>query len=209
MPLVYVLQDGDRNLYKIGWTRGPLHRRLQAHSTSNPDLKEVHIIETKCAARCETHLKQTLLSRKLIKTLSQEFYELERAEVDTAVEDAREFIREYVANQEELQRLLKMKSNGKILPPEPSALNTYRALLKVREEEYKIKLERTRLENELKFAVGEFDGLDGIVTWRTQPQNYFDEARFKLERPDEYKVYLEVREIRRFLLNDPSHTHEQ
>jgi Meiotically up-regulated gene 113 len=209
MPFVYVLQNGEQNLYKIGWTRGTVDKRLREHSTSNPHLKKVHEIETKFAARCETHLKQRLLSRRLISTLSQEFYTLDRPEVDAAVDDAQRFINEYASTQEELRRLNKTRSNGKSLKPKQQAIIAYERLLKVREEQYQIGLERVRLETELKMIIGEFDGLEGIITWRTDTQSYFDEMGLKEQDPILYSAYVRTREVRRFLLNDPCHRQEK
>ena len=209
MALVYVLQNGDQNLYKIGWTRGTLLKRLQQLSTGNPNLREVHTIETKCAARCENHLKQTLLSRKLIHSLAQEFYALERNEVDAAVEDARQFSDEFNTLKEELARLTATQSNGTILKPTQAAVEKYQALRKIREDIYRMTNERVRLENDLKLTIGEFDGLDGIITWRTDTTSVFDEAAFRSQHRELYESFIQVKQVRRFLLNDPSHRQAQ
>ena len=77
----------------------------------------------------------------------------------------------------------------------------------------------------IKLAIGHAKGIEGVATWETgnsrrafnaealkavDPELYeiyltkFDQARFRMERPDEYTSYQETNRVRHFQLMEDS-----
>ena len=72
----------------------------------------------------------------------------------------------------------------------------YRRLLRVREDEYLLGVERVLLENVLKLAIRTAAGLEGVATWKTRVRQTFDEPRFKREEYDTWQAFQRESSIR-------------
>lgn len=201
MACVYVLRSGNENLFKIGRTSGDVDVRIRQLSTGNPHpLTIFDAIGTRHDSLCETYLHRTLRSRRILKGTAQEFFAVTPTEVEEIIRDAREFLAEFVARQEEAERLAEEESDGRLLVPGTDEWSMYRKLLEVREEQDTCAFQRQLLENKLKLAIGKADGLDGIATWKTQARERFDEAALKLAHPELFKSYVSASRLRVFRL---------
>ena len=201
MAFVYVLRSGEEELFKIGRTRGDLHARIRQLATGNPHrLTLFDHIETDYEALCETYLHRRLRSRRSGEGAAREFFSLSTAALSDALQDAREFLAEFVPKQREAERLAKEESDGVLLKPGNQEWELYRRLLEIRESEYSLSLDRALLENQLKLAIGKADGLEQVATWKSHEVKKFDEAVFKLAEPRLFEAFVRASLQRKFRL---------
>jgi len=113
---------------------------------------------------------------------------------------AREFLGELLPKQKEADRLAREESDGRILKPGDEEWGTYRALLRVLEEEHDVGLRRASLEASLKLTIGTAAGLERIAMWTTEAAMKFDEAAFKRAQPILFQAFVREHRIRKFRL---------
>lgn len=201
MACVYILRSGDENLFKIGRTTGDLDARIKQLSTGNPHpLTPFDVIETEHDALCETYLHHNLRSKRSLRSDAREFFSVEPAELESAIREGREFLAEFVPKQEEAHNLAREHSDGRVVTPDQGHWQTYHRLVKVREAQDALELERRRLETDLKLAIGTASELDGLATWKTHMSPRFDEAEFRAAEPALYAAFLREKPIRTFRL---------
>jgi hypothetical protein len=208
---VYILRHHDENIFKIGHSKN-LNLRRKGLGTGNPyRLSVFDTIETEDAVStepkklkqhtlCESFLHKKLRSKKFTEGDGREFFRVEPDELRKAVQDAREFLNDFVPKQREAARLSKERSNDEIIAPGPEERALYQRLLEIREEEDNLALERTILETKLKLIIGTSSGLQGLVTWKSLKRQDFDEREFKIKEPTLYQQYLRLSVFRRFSL---------
>jgi hypothetical protein len=197
MACVYVLRSGSENLFKIGRTDADVDVRVRQLATGNPHrLTKFDVIETEHDSLCETYLHRILRSRKSLASDAREFFAITPEELRPIINDAREFLDEFIAKQQEADRLSEQETDGLLLRPGDPEWSIYRSLLAAREEEDASRYQRELLENKLKIAIGRSDGLDGIATWRMQAGERLDQAALKSAQPDVFKRYSKTSRMR-------------
>jgi len=197
MAYVYVLRSGDEDLFKIGRTDRDVETRIRQLATGNPSrLTKFDIIETEHDSLCETYLHRILRSKRSLRSGAREFFALTTEELRAALSDAREFLDEFVANQQEADRLADEEPSGVLLKPSDTEWSLYTSLLAAREEEDICHYQRQLLENKLRIAIGASDGIEGIATWRTQTVERLDQVALKSAQPDIFKQYLKASRVR-------------
>jgi len=197
MACVYVLRSGTENLFKIGRTDGDVETRIRQLATGNPyRLAKFDVIETEHDSLCETYLHRMLRSKKSSASGAREFFAITPEELRSVIAEAREFLAEFVAKQEEADRLAEEETDGVLLKPGDAEWSIYSSLLAAREEEDTYRYQRQLLENKLKIAIGRSDGLDGIATWRTQVAERLDQAALKSAQPDIFRMYIKTSRTR-------------
>jgi hypothetical protein len=125
-----------------------------------------------------------------------------------------------------------IESGPEMLPSSEDASEKYRQLLRLRAEKKlrkieiaRLEVEEVRLETAIKLAIGDAKGIEGVATWETgdsrrafnaealkaaDPELYemyltkFDQARFRMERPDEYASCQQTTRVRHFRLIEDS-----
>jgi Meiotically up-regulated gene 113 len=200
ITIVYVLQSGNSNRFKIGRTRN-LDRRMKHLATGNPDrLTLFDSIETDDAAACETYLHHRLRSRRCKGSDATEFFELEPDELRAIIEDARAFLDDFIPKQREAERLGREESCDEIVIPGDTEWSRYRSLLEVRQAQDMLDLDRRRLEAELKVATGPAEELQGIATWRSHDHKHFDRDSLQRDYPDFYELFVVTLRRRNFRL---------
>jgi len=117
-------------------------------------------------------------------------------ELTPVICDAREFLAEFVAKQEEADRLSEEETDGVLLEPGDPEWSIASSLLAAREEEDTYRYQRQLLENKLKIAIGRSDGLDGIATWRNQGVERLGQAALKSAQPDIFRMYSKTSRMR-------------
>ena len=191
MAYVYILRSGTENLFKIGRTDVDVETRIRQLATGNPrPLTTFDVIETKHDSLCETYLHRRLRSRRSLASDAREFFAISPEELKPQITEAREFIAEFVAKQQEAERLADQESDGSLLTPGNAEWSIYSRLLTAREEEDAFHYQRLLLENELKIAIGRSDGLDRIATWKTQVTERLDQAALKANHPEIFGMYV-------------------
>jgi len=203
VAVVYMLRNGDEDLFKVGWGRS-IEERLRDHHTSNPHLTVFEVIEAgsnAAATSCEAYLKGVLQSRRHPSAGStREFFALTTAEAEDAARDARTYLAEDFPMKGKADLLAVEACDGRILVPGDAEWDAFRRLLPVCEENYRTGAEKARLENQLKLAIGTAEALDGVATWRSHTRTKFDEAWFKSEQPDVWRAFRRESRTRRFEL---------
>lgn len=200
MGCVYIYRSGEGNVFKIGRATD-LARRLKTHATGNPEpLTEFAVIETEHPSQCETYLHHRLRTKRSTRSEGNEWFEVDPDELAALVEDARHYADEVLLMIAEAERLSEEVCEERILQPTDGVLETYRALVDVRERYDTLGFEKDRLEAELKLVIGTALGIEGIAGWKTVASRKFDTDLFKSERPDLYPSFLRESRSRRFIL---------
>jgi hypothetical protein len=203
VAFVYIFRSGDQNIFKIGHTRNEPNKRRKHLSTGNPhQLTIFDTIKTEPNQHtlCETFLHKILRSKKFIDGDAREFFCVDVSELEGAIRQARKFLEEFLPKQKAVDDLSKRKSDGRLVTPGEAEKDIYRRLIRIREEQDKLELERTILENDLKLALGTASELAGLVTWKTSFKQDFQTTKFKIDHPALYEAYLRQLQIRTFRL---------
>ena len=205
MAFVYILRSGNEDLFKIGKTQRKALDRVKELSTGNPHrltlFDSIKTADAQDAATCEAYLHGNLSTKRWTGGEAREFFALTPAEAEKAIQDAREFV---------VTRPPKAEGRPSNLPREKTMTAScsqvrrtgipHRMLVRVREEEYRLGVDRLRLETDLKLIIGTAACLDGIATWKNHGVTRFDEESFKDAEPDMYKMFLKRSRVRRFRL---------
>ena len=99
MAYVYFFRSGNENLFKIGKTaRDDVEDRIRDLSTGNPHpLTVFDAIETEDEDECEKYLHKILRSKRSRESAAQEFFEVAPDVLKSVIQDAREFLSEFLA----------------------------------------------------------------------------------------------------------------
>jgi hypothetical protein len=193
---VYILQNGDTDVVKIGKALDVEQRRGQLR-TGNPEaLTVIDTIETDDAGLCEKFLHRSLQSKRL----RGEFFGLTAAQAKEAGRRLRRFLAEDVPVEKEAKLLAKAECES---PPRPATEReraVHRELLEKNEAKYLLEIECARLSNQLKVGIGTSEGLDGLASWRTHTVSKFDEAAFRQAHPDLHAAFSHPARQRTFRL---------
>jgi Meiotically up-regulated gene 113 len=201
MAYVYVLRSGKEDLFKVGRTRSDVNLRIRQLATGNPrPLGVVDLIETEHDCLCETYLHRRLRPKRIVDGSAREYFAATSSEIEAAIRDAREFLSEFAQRQEEVERLGKEESDGRLLTPSSEEWSMYRELLDVRADQDSCEVQRRLLENKLKLAIGRADGLAGIASWRTEDREKFDVGGFKVMHPEMFGSFVSIARTRVFRL---------
>ena len=201
MAYVYILRSGNEDLFKVGRTDGDVEARIRQLATGNPyRLTKFDVIETRHDSLCETYLHRMLRSKKSLASDAREFFAITPEALRSVICEAREFLAEFVAKQEEADRRAEEETDGVLLKPGDVEWSIYSSLLLAREEEDAYRYQRQLLESKLKIAIGRSDGLDGIATWRTQVFERLDQVALKSAEPDTFRRYAKSSRMRVFRL---------
>jgi hypothetical protein len=177
---VYILQNGDTDVVKIGKALDVEQRRGQLR-TGNPEaLTVIDTIETDDAGLCEKFLHRSLQSKRL----RGEFFGLTLAQAKEAGQRLRRFLAEDVPVEKEAKLLAKAECDSPARQATERERALHRELLEKNEAKYLLEVECARLANELKVSIGTSEGLDGVASWRTHTVSKFDEASFRKAHPD-------------------------
>ncbi len=199
MGAVYILRSGDEDLFKIGMTRGEVSARQRGLATGNPHPLSVYAtIETDQPSKVESFLQGLLRSKRSRRSEATEFYEVAQAELEVAIQEAREYADHDLPQEAEVERLAVESSEDDLITPVDDDWVTYVQLLHARETHDRAAHARSRLEWKLKLRIGTAYGLDGIATWRTITAKRFDAEALGRDHPDLHSAYLRESHSRRF-----------
>jgi hypothetical protein len=199
MGAVYILRSGEGDLFKIGMTRGDVDVRKKGLATGNPHpLTEYASLETDDPSKVESFLQGLLRSKRSRRSEATEFYEVAQAELDTAIQEARDYADHDLPQEAEVERLAAESCEDRLITPVADDWAAYAQLLRARETHDRATHARNRLEWTLKLRIGTAYGLDGIATWRTITAKRFDAEAFGRDHPDLHNAYLRESHSRRF-----------
>jgi hypothetical protein len=174
---------------------------VKAHATGNPEpLTEFAVIETEDAFKCETYLHHRLRSKRSTRSDATEFFEVDPDELSALVDDARNYVNEVLPIIAEAERLSEESWDDRILQPTEGVLETYRELVRVREQHDTLGFQKDHLEAELKLAIGTASGIERVADWKSVVQQRLDGELLRRERPDLYELCRRETRFRRFSL---------
>jgi predicted GIY-YIG superfamily endonuclease len=200
MAYVYIYRSGDSNVFKIGKATD-LEKRLKTHATGNPEpLTRFDVIETEHASKCETYLHHRLRSKQSRRGEGTEWFEVDPEELAPIIEDARHYAEEVLPKIAEAERLAEELCDDRILQPSGGVLETYGALVKVRERYDSLGFQKDLLEAELKLTIGTASGIERVANWKSVLGHRLDTDALRGEQPDLYAAFLRETRTRRFTL---------
>jgi len=229
---VYAFRHGREDEFKFGRTTNLDKRRKTLQTGCPRALTLFDCIETDDYREGEAFILRRLAHKRLIGEFcavtadeASEAMQACRAYLENELPRWRE-------DDHEVAELSTTESDPEMLPSSEDVLEKYGQLLRLRAakklkqiEIDRLEIEEARLETAIKLAIGHAKGIDGVATWETgnsrrafngealkavNPELYemyltaFDQARFRMERPDEYASYQETKRIRHFRLVDSS-----
>ena len=104
-----IIFEDNKEIYKIGFTRGDPKKRLKALSTGNPHKMEiVKVFETNFNTRLEANLHQQFKSKKI----KNEWFMLDKDDVSNFIDNCEKIEKRYefmVENNYHFKKLLKIK----------------------------------------------------------------------------------------------------
>jgi hypothetical protein len=200
MGYVYIYRSGDRNVFKIG-KASDLEKRLKAHATGNPEpLTRFDVIETDHPSQVETYMHHRLRSRRYTRGDGTEWFEVEPDELEAVIADARQYDEEVLPAIARAEELSVLECDGTVLTPTDGVMDTYRELVKVREEYETLGYRKAHLETQLKLVIGTASGIDRVANWLMVAHPSFDSITLRAELPDIYKRYARETRSRTFTL---------
>jgi hypothetical protein len=197
MGCVYFARRADEDVFKIG-KADCLADRMKSHSTTDPWLEPYRVVETGEQSKCEAFLHRSYEVRRVEGT--KEFFRFKPAEVDKAIEAAELFVSQNLPMRKVVEQLCHQQSESRVVRSTDREREIYRQLREVRQQEYRLKMRRELLENELKVVIGTAAGLGEIASWKSQARKVFDDAQLKTDNPPVYMEYLREQRIRAFHL---------
>jgi len=202
MSCVYVLRSGDSSLFKIGRTDGDVDVRIRQLATGNPEqLALFDHIDTEHHLFCEGYLHKSLRSRRSLASGAREFFQLAPEELRGVLQETREFLAEFVADEARAQEFSERETDGVLLKPGDGEGSVYKELVAVRQDEDVANFRRRLLENKLKVLIAGSDGFEGMATWKKQPRQVLDQVALKAEQPEMHGRYLRTENRRVFRIS--------
>lgn len=198
MGYVYIYRSGEGNVFKIGKAKD-VGRRIKTHATGNPEpLTEFDVIETEHYVQCETYLHHRLRSKRSTRSEGTEWYEVDPDELRALIKDARHYADEVVPMMVECATLSAQPCEDHLLEPSDDVMDTYRALILVRERHDTLGFEKDYLEAQLKKIIGNASGIERVAAWKTIYSHRLDGDALREERPEIHAQYFRETHFRRF-----------
>jgi len=194
MGCVYVLRNGNEDVFKIGRTKIPLERVVKSLSRGNPyRLTKFARIDTEDDVACEAFLHQRLRSKRIVLGDGTEFFQVTPSELAQALHDAEEFANEFLSAKRQAEELSNIEedSNAGLIAPSECDVEVYSRLLQVREAQDRLKVQRQFFESKLKISIGTSTGLEGLATWKGKWGQHFDLPGLRKAEPDIYARLFE------------------
>lgn len=167
MACVYVLRQGNEDIFKIGRTKGTVAATIEQLSRGNPyRLTEFAKIVTEDEIACETFLHQRLRTKRIILGGGNEFFQISPSEIQEAIREAGEFVTEFLSVKSQAEELSKTETDPQLnaVKPTQSDLEIYSKLLSVRESQDRLKIQRDYFESKLKLSMGRACSLERVAT---------------------------------------------
>ncbi|PWT97640.1 MAG: hypothetical protein C5B51_30930 [Terriglobia bacterium] len=186
---VYCFQVGSEDCFKIGLTKNTPKKRARELATGSPSkLTERRVEATEYPRALERRI-HTLLSAK--RAENGEFFRATWQEVETAFNNALEFVRESQPLVAAANKMRAQKPTPTVAEPTDEIRGAYRELRMARCERQLLDDRIELLESKIQMAIGRNSGLAGIASWEWVDNWQFDTSAFKKEEPDKYEELYE------------------
>lgn len=182
MP-VYILQEGQSHIFKIGRTTGNIDDVIRTlHRGNSQPLTLFDIVVTDQESACEAFFHRRLRSKRVVRGGGKEFFELEPAEMRRTVASFRQMFEELEEAQRAISELSKQQNTDRLLDPTPEDEQLLARLVRNKEEQEYLRFECELIESRLKQRIGTAAGLRGVATWKTQLTRRFNESPLPVVR---------------------------
>jgi hypothetical protein len=189
---VYILQEGQSNIFKIGRTSGNVEDVVRTlHRGNSQPLSLFDVVVTDQESACEAFFHRRLRSKRVARGGGREFFELEPVEMRQAISTFRRMFEELEAARCAISELSGQQSTDRLLDPIPEDEQLLNRLIKNKEEQEYLRFECELIESKLKQRIGTAAGLRGIATWKTQLTRRFNESLFRASDRERYELLLE------------------
>jgi hypothetical protein len=191
MP-VYVLREGNSNIFKIGRTSGDTDtviRRLQTGNSQPLSLFDLVVTEQESA--CEAFFHRRLRSRRPLQGGGWEFFEVEATEMRKIVSEFRGMFEQLEAARQIVSDLIGRESRDVLIEPSAEDRDLLLRLMRNKEEQEYLRFECELIESQLKQRIGTTSGIRGLATWKTQLTRRYCDKLFRDSEPDTYNNLLE------------------
>jgi T5orf172 domain len=190
MP-VYILREGQSNIFKVGRTSGSIENVLKRLRTGNSScLSLFDTVETGSDSACEAFFHRRLRTKRVIGG-GWEFFEIEVEEMRQIVTHFKSMFNDLVSARETIAPLKERDSTDVLLAPTPDDEKLLQRLLMILEEQEYLKFEAELISSKLKQRIGLAAGIVGVATWKSQVNRCYDEEMFKRQEPEFYEEILE------------------
>lgn len=174
MGYVYAFRLGSLAKFKIGQTTmTPEKRRSPAQTTCPEPLSLFDAIETDEYKALEKRIKDTWGHRRATEG-GTEIYHLTETEAAQVFSECRTWLVEELPKQRRTEELEALKPEPTVLPSDERTLalrvqwiQLYDEELRAKQEYDRIAAARSRVETDLKLAIGTTTGIEGVATWET------------------------------------------
>ena len=189
MAYLYVLMYEAEHVFTLKRSKGPIDATIEQLSRENRcRLTEFASVATEDDAACEAFLHHQLRSKRVVRGEGTEFFQINPAELDLAISQAREFVAEFLVAKKKAEELARTEADACFPAVQPSSadLVIYWRLLRVRAAQDHLAIQRDYFESKLKLSIGHALALDGVATWKGQRRRSFDVAAFRAGEPQVY-----------------------
>jgi hypothetical protein len=190
MAYVYILKNGDENVFKIGRTKKSPEDTIRELSRGNPrELTKFDATETDEDVAGETYLHRKLRSKRVLIGGGREFFRVEIDELQAAIKDAREYLDEFISSKRAAEELSIETTTDAIVQPTIEDFGMYQSLCRVRQQQDMLCVEREYYEARLKLRIGTCAALGKLATWKSQIGLKFDQSAFASAEPKLFQQF--------------------
>ena len=198
MEYVYCFQVGSEDCFKVGRTKNDPEERRYGISVGSPQkLTLYRTIETEDASRLEGYVHKAL---ELNRTENGEFFRVEALELDNTIDRGLAFLCKTLPLSKQVEEFKKTKPTERMRDPSESDWIYHNELREAQKEMFLLTQRIEFLQSQLKVAIGEDLGIEGIASWKWQETARFSIPLFREKKPKLYEKYKKVSATRVFRL---------
>ncbi|MET8871021.1 GIY-YIG nuclease family protein [Nocardia sp. NPDC004604] len=220
MGYIYAFRLGGEDLFKIGQTTMTPAKRRNSLQTGCPyPLSLFDAIETDEYKALEKYIKDTWADRRGEEGGS-EIYRFTGVEVPQVFVQCRAWLTDELPKKRQVEQLEDVEPNPTVLPSDDTVDGLRRRWIELNAREQQLRIdcdrvaaEKTRVETELKLAIGTASGIAGVATWeRTLERRLINPDLVKAADPELYEQCLvpkfEAAKLKTLLKTFGRHTYE-
>jgi hypothetical protein len=186
---VYILREGQSNIFKIGRTKGSATDVVKRLQTGNSQpLTVFETVTTTKESACEAFFHRRLVSRRVGGGGGWEFFQMESEEhMRLTIQEFEVMARAFEEARKQVSKFDNELCNDNIIEACPEDRELLACLLRIKEEQEYLKFERALIESKLKLRIGTAYGIRGVASWDAERR--FNGELFKESDPG---FYLQV-----------------
>lgn len=198
MGLVYVLQVGNSDCYKVGFTKKTVTKRATSISTGSPEkLTEVLYIETEHYSLMEKLIHEKLDHKR---APNGEFFNCDIALINDAIQYAQQYIDRYQTYLNAVENYKTIPPDPQLVVPTPEIIDIHSELREAKRQQDLITRKVDALEAVIKCTIGTNLGIAGIAEWKWFTQSRIDSTLLKERYPSIAQEVTKESGFRKFSL---------